>query len=56
MIMSRLLTIHPGGEETQKRKVRKKTKNMRKKKGKKSLHNKNLKMGNRVEKRPPPTD
>lgn len=43
MIMSRLLTTHPGGGETQKRKVRKKPKNMRKK-GKKSLNNKNLKI------------
>lgn len=43
MIMSRLLTTHPGGGETQKRKVREKPKNMRKK-GKKSLNNKNLKI------------
>ena len=52
MIMSRLLTTHPGEErDSGKEKVRKKTQKIKEKKGKKKKG-----QNNRVEKRPPPTD
>lgn len=54
MIMSRLLTTHPGGGETQKKKVRKKPKKYDKKGEKEPKQQKP--QNNRVEKRPPPTD